>query len=417
MRVFLISFLLAGLACFALWRHLKEIHAAAISATDHRATSPAPPPPDISPVRAMTPQTVVQLWQGVSRKAPATAAQWAALDAVSDADIPAWAKSLIPDHYGLLRRAVMVRWAAIDGPSAMAHARSQGREWSSLLPEMLACWIRRDPTGCAAEIRSLTLNEDWLDAQTTLAQTSLTGALDMIARQLTSGMKENNEWTEIAHPGYLGHQMRDPARNAEFLRWLSKCSDPIVAARVFSVVFSSMDHEDAWLRPERMPDYMPGAKQMPQKHEHPDTVWTMGALAEGLNPLTSLRDKDRAPYPQRTDAPEHYSLFTRLYQWAGRDPESAGLWLKVQTPSPQLDQAARGYLQAVASENPAAAVLWAATISQPGERVRSSADHYAAWHARQPAEAESWLTAAGFTETQRLYIAGKAIAGRKLTSP
>ena len=401
---------MAGLACFALWRYLKEGPAPANSETNTHGTAP---PPSVPPApRTMTPQAVARLWQGVSEKAPASADQWAALDAVNDADIPAWARSFKPDHYGELWRAVMVRWAAIDGPPAMAHARTYPRAYHGVLAHMLASWMRRDSAGCAVEIKSLTMHGDWIDALTTVAQTSLTSALDVIARQLTMGIKENNEWSDHAHPGYLGLQMRDPARKAEFLRWLKACSDPVIASRVFSVVFSSMEHDDAWLRPERMPDYMPVREQLPQTLEHPDTVWAMGALAEGLNPHTSLRDKERAPYGERTDAPEFYSLYTRLYRWASRDPESAGLWLNAQPPSPVLDQAARGYLQAVAGEHPAAAVLWAGTIANPGERVRSSADHYAAWHVRQPADAEAWLAAAAFPETQRLYIAGKATLSR-----
>src|SRR6185503_1778294 len=62
-----------------------------------------------------------RLWEGVAgeanRKVPITAEHWAALDAVSDADIAAWAAQTKPDHYDRLWKAVMIRWAAIDGPA------------------------------------------------------------------------------------------------------------------------------------------------------------------------------------------------------------------------------------------------------------------------------------------------------------
>lgn len=412
MKAFLLSFALTGLACAALWHHWRSETAAA-PPEKRPLEAVAPPVPAADAATRLT--AAKRVWAGVAgkanRKVPITAEHWAALDAVSDDDIAAWAAQTKPGDNHRLWQALMMRWAAIDGRAAMKHSQSGEEGPTRLQREMLTCWLRRDPAGCAAEIKSLRLGDDEVPVFATLAETNLSGALDLIAKMLTSGIKENNEWTEVAHPGYLGGQMRDPARKAEFIRWLKNCRDPITASRVFSVIFNSMEHEDAWLRPDRLPDYMPGRDQLPQTLKDPDTVWAMGALAEGQNPITALRDKAAAPFEERTDAPRHHSLRSRLYAWASRDPESAGLWLKAQSPSPELDEAARGYLLAVQAENPAAAVLWAGTINDPGERVRQTSDHYPRWHRQQPAEAEAWLAAAGFPELHRLFIAGRA-AGR-----
>lgn len=305
----------------------------------------------------------------------------------------------------------MGRWISLDAKAATAHARSvaNGETFGWLLTTRLRC----DPAGCAGEIKTLRHRDSGHVLVEALAQSDLTAALDVVAatqvdildkRDAGSNLEENAIAYQDAHPDFIGKQMHDPAREAEFIRWLRNCQDPVAAGRMFATVLTGMNHGDGWLRPERMPDYMPGADQMPKTLEHPDTVWVMGALAGGQDPVSALR----AGRGELVNPRGNYTVTERFGMWARSDPESAGLWLNAQPPSPQRDAISHSYCAEVAEEDPEAAVRWAAAIENSSERVRACVSYYPKWHAREPVQAEAWLAEAGFSETHRLYLAGRA---------
>ncbi len=419
MKSFLISFALTGVVCFAVWKHWRtKTEASKTGLDEQKQELQVLPNAEQTTVFAKKSLRVAQqAWKPFasedSRKVAVHADHWAMLDAVSAEDIATWAKTLKKDYYDRRWKAVMMRWASLDGRAAVAHAQAEEWNYDSLMAEMLACWLRSDFAGASEEIAHMRVSGDWAPAFATLAQVDIGKALDVTAREIKNAKSENNEFSWPGHPGYhLAEQMRDPARKAAFLRWLEIQTDPNLAMRIFSIVYSQMDHDAGWLRPENLPDYMPGKDRLPQTLEHPDSVWAMGAIAEGQNPFNALRDRDNAPHPEHTDAPKSYSVAQRLYHWAKKDPESAGTWLLAQEVTPDLDEAIRGYAGAVMYENPAAAVKWAARLSDAGERVRGTADYYGRWYREDPIAAQAWLAGAGFSEIQRNYIAGRAVIGR-----
>ena len=94
-----------------------------------------------------------------------------------------------PDPYDHLWRAVMQRWASLDGHAAMAHARTYGSDGDYILGDMLVCWMARDLAGCTAEIQSFNMGDEYVDAFATLARASLSRALDVVAKQLSRAAK------------------------------------------------------------------------------------------------------------------------------------------------------------------------------------------------------------------------------------
>ena len=94
--------------------------------------------------------------------------------------------------------------------------------------------------------------------------------------------------------------------------------------------------------------------------------------------------------------------------WAARDPQSASQWLEKQALGPELDAALIGFREGVIRFDPEAAVKWCGRITRPGTRLRECAAGYVEWHRIDPPAAEAWLAASGFSEFERLYLAGQA---------
>ena len=415
MRAFFISLIVSGILCFTLWHHLRD------SAGERGASVPPPvrrvgPKPLGSALGERDPlQAAKGAWKEfASREArdlKISADNWALLDALSVEEIAEWGRKLKPDFHDRRWEAVMMRWASLDGRAAMDHAKTYGESYDSIRNQMLACWIRNDPAGAAEEISAMKVwNEP---AFATLMQVDLGMALDLVGRTLKSIQTENADLGIHNQPGFqLAAQMSDPAREAQFRSWLAKQSDIDIAARVFSMVYSQMALGGDWLRPERLPDYMPGKDQIPQTLEDPDSVWAMGAIAAGQNPIVSIEQKENAPYPRRTDAPPKYSLATRFRDWAGKDPESAGRWLVAQEAWPERDAAIQGYIAILKREDPAAASKWATQLSDDAARVNLASYPYEKWYQLDPVAAEAWLDTSDFSDLHRNYLKGGAILGR-----
>ena len=88
MKSFLSSFLCTGVLCAALWLHWRPDDESVPRAPANRAAQAGPLSP---PAASMSPAAVQTLWRGASEASPANAKQWAALDAVNEAALAAWA--------------------------------------------------------------------------------------------------------------------------------------------------------------------------------------------------------------------------------------------------------------------------------------------------------------------------------------
>ena len=431
MRAFVTSFILTAMACAGLWqvmhRKVARLGAEAVAPPIVSGKSRARPGPGVpGSMRGFLERSR----QDVEPKEPLTARQWEALEAMPDDELVDWVDAMrhVPDDR--LWQAAMLRWAAIDGPAAFARAQAlskehpatgdcgcaggdRGGQFDELAADVHACWIRQDPAAAWAAMDEPVPSQPWTWTQhtvlETLAQSDFTRALDAAAEQEPMTISNIPAWVHVTigngqelEPDALGAQLDDPARRAEFAGWLRNLGDEELACGIFSRVFSRARHEGAWLRPERLPEYMPGRDQLPATLEDPGTARVMAALAMGANPFL-VRDN------------RNY-LAECVAAWTYRDPESAGIWLGAQPLTPDLDPAIAGFAWGVGSHDPAAAVQWSGRLSTPERRLRECAKHYPRWHQHAPQEAGAWLEAADLSAPARLYLAGLAAGSGETVS-
>ncbi|MDB6132709.1 MAG: hypothetical protein JWM59_952 [Verrucomicrobiales bacterium] len=90
-------------------------------------------------------------------------------------------------------------------------------------------------------------------------------------------------------------------------------------------------------------------------------------------------------------APGPDTLVKIINVWAQEDPNAAGTWLSRQPPGPQSDTARMTFARQVADLDPASALRWAETVTDPTQR-EGTIDHiWETWHARDTAEANTFL--------------------------
>ena len=433
MKTFIAGFILSAAICLGIGQFIRQ-DTARLRAS---AASPATAGPTTSPSTPVPTASAAGIWQFLqqSRRAdkdnphrPLDAAQWAALDAIAPKELVMWVKAQKPDPRDSLWQAAVHRWAADDGPAALAFAKTlrdahprtgdcaccggdPGGQFDALVLDVFATWLRRDPAAALASGEPTIAPGAIADNEPiqceTLAQTDFSRSLDQLAAKHTH--LASTPFLILGNNLHLdadayGSQLDDPARLAEFTAWLGRCSDQKVASTVFSRVFSRARHQGAWLRPERLPAFMPGRDQVPDNLEDPAMIAVMGALAMGADPLASL-----AQYRKNSGVMAWQREFDKdnLASWAYRDPESATIWLHAQTASPILDQAIVGYLDGIWRASPEAAVKWAGRITRAGTRLRECAQYYPRWHRVDPEAATAWLAGSGLPEVHRHYIAGQ----------
>ncbi|MES2706423.1 MAG: sigma-70 family RNA polymerase sigma factor [Verrucomicrobiota bacterium] len=97
---------------------------------------------------------------------------------------------------------------------------------------------------------------------------------------------------------------------------------------------------------------------------------------------------------QRAPGPD--TLVKIINVWAQEDPNAAGTWLSRQTPGPQSDTARMTFARQVADLDPASALRWAETVTDPAQR-ETTIDHiWQTWRARDATEAGAFLSTANW---------------------
>ena len=440
MKAFWTSFLLTALACFAGWHQVRRHTAHAPPVVSSPAIDPSEGGVAAAPVAAANLKAALEkTFQAANRWKSLTADQWAIIDALPGPEAASWAKTRAADHDDQLTDALIARWAETEPEAAMAQAKAMrethpstgdcgceggdpGGQFNHLPGEVLALWLRRDPAVAASvDISIPRKNWDFPSGECeseTLAQTDFTRALEALASQRETNRDSLQSPIDLTiangrpvEPDILCGQWDDPARRAEFARWLAACRDQTLAAAVFARVFSRAPHEGAWLRPERLPDFTPGRNHLPKTLDDPECLPAMGALALGENPVASVEQARRAA--EVTGGKRKYGGWVDqdkkcMEAWAARDPLSASQWLEMQPLGPELDAALIGFGEGTRRFDAEAAVKWCGRITRPGTRLRECAANYVEWHRIDPPAAEAWLAQAGFSEFDRLYLAGQA---------
>lgn len=97
---------------------------------------------------------------------------------------------------------------------------------------------------------------------------------------------------------------------------------------------------------------------------------------------------------QRAPGPD--TLVKIINVWAQEDPNAAGIWLSKQTPGPQSDTARMTFARQVGDLDPASALRWAETVTDPALR-ETTIDHiWQTWRARDATEADGFLQSANW---------------------
>ena len=109
-----------------------------------------------------------------------------------------------------------------------------------------------------------------------------------------------------------------------------------------------------------------------------------------FNASESLERITDVPSPKNQD-----ELWRELGgRWGGRDPVAVSHWLTDEPPGPRRDAVAGELVRSLVRTDPEAALLWSASISDPGKRSRRLAELLPQWSAKDDTAARSWLESA-----------------------
>ena len=80
-----------------------------------------------------------------------------------------------------------------------------------------------------------------------------------------------------------------------------------------------------------------------------------------------------------------------MWHWTNADPQAASTWLVDQPAGASRDRAIGSLTKATFDSDPGAAVSWAATISDEGQRTRTLTRGVREWIEREPEKAREWI--------------------------
>jgi hypothetical protein len=89
---------------------------------------------------------------------------------------------------------------------------------------------------------------------------------------------------------------------------------------------------------------------------------------------------------------EHQFIAAAASKWAREDLTKASAWLNEMPKSPLRDSAISGFSNRVSFSNPAAALEWAANISDPAEATSNISEILSRWEKADPEAASAWKT-------------------------
>ncbi len=424
MKSFAISFFFTMMVCLAIWSALRVIAVNAVRTVESADTNPADlwENPQTGGEAAPDVATLIRVLEqsraGEEVGKPLDAGHWAALDAIPGEELEAWVRQRQPDARDALWLAGVLVWAKHDPMAALDFAMAlqaahpatgdcaccgePGGQYDDLPFEIHAVWLRSDPAAALAHGLPKIARPEFLEiaaeARDTLVQTDFPRALD----ELASGLPQPEDgisdftWTVIGNrrsiaTDFIGRQLENPARKAEFVRWLAAQPDLYAAVGVFSRIYSRARHEESWLHPDRLPDFFPARDQLPEDFGDLETAIWMGCLAFGENPLRFL---------------PHATLILRpsVAAWAYIDPASAGDWLLLQEGGEHFTSAIVGYIRGIRANDPEAAVRWADRIPDPRMRLGNLVDGFPEWRLRDSEAADEWLASSDLPDSIRDFL-------------
>ncbi len=114
------------------------------------------------------------------------------------------------------------------------------------------------------------------------------------------------------------------------------------------------------------------------------------------------------------DDEQNPHIMNRIFKkWMQFEPENAATWLSQQTPGPQLDTSIQQYIKYVTPADPAIAMEWTASLSNPAVRQREMKTVATNWVRRDPAAALEFLEQSDIPGRKSLIASAQKRLGQK----
>lgn len=271
---------------------------------------------------------------------------------------------------------LMQAWGRVDAPAALAFANEMGgfRGSRMMAASAMNAWGRDDPVAAMDYIQQQGL---------TIDSPEFSGLL--------SGWAESDPYSATA---YLSQLPNTPERRnavetvartlarsdaGEAIRWAETLSDPQLRVEATQEVASALGAID------------PGAAASFLERQ-PEAV--AASAAEGLasnwardNPLETAEWIDSLPAGQtRANA-----MSGLVAGWTRQDPAAVGNYLNQFESSPDIDPALDQYARRVGRADPATAITYSMSITDPELRARSTAELGRVWYQQDPEGARQFV--------------------------
>ncbi|MGJ3242662.1 MAG: hypothetical protein ACFE0O_06905 [Opitutales bacterium] len=141
-----------------------------------------------------------------------------------------------------------------------------------------------------------------------------------------------------------------------------------------------------------------------ERTEDPETARLMTELAVRLWQRTDPRAAANWVLAQRGREDREALMYAVLVPWFDRDSLAVSRWLNTLPNDPVLDSAI-GYLATTAArDDPAAAMSWAASITDPKRRETHQLAVAVQWFRQDPAAARAWLEDADLSAAMKAHL-------------
>jgi hypothetical protein len=294
-----------------------------------------------------------------------------------------------PQQKMMLLSILLGQWAEKDGKAALDYAdKNLGKSpmmGMGMKSSILGSWARSDPDAAWRWFQT----EGKVSGNERSSMMTVTSIFAGLAsRDLDSAFIRLNSLDESQRSAALGGIAVSGQTADTRGRVLDRSSTLPPASRdslrqsiLSSWVWSDSDAALTWVRTLPDDEQKPLRSQVGQSMLTTDPQKGSEVLLEGA-----------------TDA-EKPRLYDQIAgQWALSDTRAAGEWLTKQSQGPELDNARKTYANIVAGKDPAAAMDWAKSVTDPKLRAQSVGQIYQTWKGRDAAAADAALDASGLGE-------------------
>jgi len=309
----------------------------------------------------------------------------------------------------LLTMCLMSKWAETDGPAAMKYAEehsANGPMGQVAKMGVASAWAEKDPEAVW----------NWYKGQKDDNNGGMFGG-NMVLVSLFSNMVETDPdqafkrleeldtpAKQMALAGMFQSALFDDDKRQQILKKIDTLPDEAERKQAKQMMLGQW----AMLAPDQAMDWV---KTQPQDEQH-DLRETMGTMLMMNDPKKGANFViDGASEEEKSKS---YSRV--ISQWASMDANAAGAWLKEQPQGPQLDAARQSFVSATSQKDPASAMTWAGTITDPDQRVSATSTVYQAWKKKDAAAADQALGNSGLDAAQVQAVRAGQTAPEKATT-